>query len=92
MEIFALVRFLELNNILERHKDRLWWTRRLYCLERAGGVLAWTLYHGNPPPFNDGLPILYRPHSCLGADLIYDHIEFERACKKIETKEEKVAP
>lgn len=58
-------------------------TRRLYCLERADDVLVWTLMNGSKVTSYEGLPILYRPHSCIGADLIYDQAEFELACKKL---------
>lgn len=59
-------------------------TRRLYCLERDGDILVWTLYTGVWGPERDALPVLFRDWSCIGADLIYDQAEFEQACKELE--------
>lgn len=62
--------------------------RRLYCLERDGNILVWTLYRGTWRDIaafgHTSLPTLYRDWSCIGADLIYDQVEFERACKELE--------
>lgn len=59
-------------------------SRRLYCLERDnGGTLVWTLYTGVWRPEGDALPVLFRDWSCVGADLLYDQVEFERACEQL---------
>lgn len=92
MEILVVVTFEWQNSQPDIYNINF--VQRIYRLERENGQLIWTLHNKMVPKkiteIAPSLPILVRDIACLGADLIYDQVEFERAFTRLQPNDEGV--